>query len=171
MSEPLEITLREVRRLADELHKPDDDVFPQVIIVTPWEVKVVDADVRSDAEKTALFRYALPDLCARLKAHTVIQVGMAWFVAKPLAEAGLIQRDAEGVVLPPDGVMPRNHPDRKEMLLVSEVTATATTTYSADVVRSANMPPLFGELTPFESAENFILRHARRAIRAAWGQA
>lgn len=164
MSEPLELTVREVQKIADSLREPDADVFPQLIIVTPWEVKIIDADVRNDREKTLLFRYVLPDLCTKLKAHTVINLGMAWALKLPLGAAANLQRDADGGMTSPEGPI-RKHPDRTEILLVSEVTADSTATYAADVARTANMPPLFGALHAFDGGENFLLRHAQRALR------
>ncbi len=48
----LDIALKTLRKLADRLKRPDEDIDPVVIIVTPWEKKTFDARTGSDSEKT-----------------------------------------------------------------------------------------------------------------------
>jgi len=169
---PLDATVAAVDRLAKKLRAPDADVRPTLIIQTPWETKIMDAVTRDPEEKDLLYRVAVPNFIAKTKARSVTLVTMMWFTSHALPEGGesALVRNEEGIVQPPDGIMPRDSPNREERLMVVEATATSTEMFWARVVRSPTDPPRFDPLEPLEARyEAYILRHAQRALRAVAG--
>jgi len=163
------MTLKAVRKVANGLKNPNADVPPAVIVQTPWEIKVFTDFGKNPDERDLIFRMALPDFIMKTKAKAVIYISMAWFTEHPVPPSGLDKlRDETGRLPYPDGVPPSKSPNRKEMLVVAEVTASNSAIFCAKVTRFENTPPLIEDLEEMPG-ESYVLRHAQRALRAVAG--
>lgn len=158
----IELHLDYVREEAARLTKPDEDFMPHVVVITPWEVKILPNIWQTDEAKWHFFDRTLPDFILRTKARSVIHASVA-YMAQVTREEVTINEDGRMF-----GPSVSQRPGRSEVVIVTEASADSLDGFVAPLVRSTNAPPLLGDferLPDERDAVHGLLRGPIRALR------
>jgi hypothetical protein len=144
-SDLLEHAKRSVEGIAADFDKPDSDFLPTLLVKTHNDKVVVVGltGEMSQAGKDEMANYMLA-VCACARAKEVAFVSSAWTVTydKPEGEDELYFRKLEQSE---DFVMPRDHPDRVEVVNIMFSQPSGDLMLTSEITRQAFGPPTIGE--------------------------
>jgi hypothetical protein len=164
-----EAMLADVRARANRLRSPGENLRHYLLIVTPWEVKYLDAVAPTAERRALIFERHLPDFIARYRAKCVFYVASAWVIDVPAGDPSMTatrNEDGDLCAALADRPSISDDPRRRGAIIATEVTAAGQRGWEAPFVRTANAPPLLGEFKALEECSNRLLVPARRALRA-----
>jgi len=138
MTEPtlLELTKSRVEQIAKDFTEPDDDFIPVLMVrAHNDQVAIIGlmGDMNSQSEKDDMAKFMMA-ACAVLRAKEVSFVSSAWAakaIPKEEFESG-------------DFVMPRDRPDRIEVVNIMHSTSDGDTMSTSEISREDGKPPTIG---------------------------
>lgn len=122
-----------VAAVTEAFTAPDDDYLPVAHLLTEDRSYIMPMQFRNDAEKDYMAE-AVAGAATEFDAKVVGFVMSAWTVAIPMEDYGK-----------PMPVRPSQHADRREVVILSVISARKQMTYAADIKRDGVNPPTLGE--------------------------
>jgi hypothetical protein len=140
--------LQRTQRAAEAIGQnldPEDDWETTAVIATLDSERGIGVGIlpllfTNDEEKDKAFNQTLPSAVAQTGARSIVLVLPSWTV--------------EGPDYDPEGPKPSQHPNRKEILLLTGTTLEYNETRSAEVIRSPDGPPRLGPWETISTTEN-----------------
>jgi hypothetical protein len=142
----IEVGIHEIKLVIEQIQReftePDDDFAPVALVIGEKLRTVVPMNIPNDEAKDIFANLVIPTTVRALEAWMVVLVLSAWtvemtpFEGETRAEAQARWEDL--------GVMPSEHPNRKEIVVLSCITADEMQFWRADINRHKKKPPTLG---------------------------